>query len=466
MRDLLLFAIIMGLIPLILYRPWLGILGWYWVGIMNPHRLTWGFMYDFQVAMLIGVVALAALVIAKDKKAPPLTAPTILIGLMAAYFTFTTFFAWAPEAAWNYWDQPMKIFLMTIVTTMLIHGKKRVELLAIVIVGSLAFYGIKGGLFTIMTGGQYHVLGPARSFIQGNTSLGLAMLMVLPLMLVLARQATQRRLASFPDAPWVSWVGWGGYAAFWLTGLATVFTYSRGALLGLAAIGPFVFAKMRYKAAMVIVCLLAAGTVIALVPEQLFDRARTIQEYEEDWSAMQRIQAWGVNWNIAVENPWTGAGFAMVNMPTELWLSYANFQGPWHPGARVAHSNYFQVLGHHGFAGFALYMMLLITVMVSLFRLARRARRSAETLWISEYAWAVLVGLIGYAVAGAFLDLAYFDLFYAYVALTVILRREYAWAVAKAPAHDSVKTDLKYKHPARGPVQPARTRLHVPARLN
>ncbi|MFV8835538.1 putative O-glycosylation ligase, exosortase A system-associated [Aquisalimonas sp. APHAB1-3] len=457
MRDLLLFAIILGSIPLILYRPWLGILAWYWVGIMNPHRLTWGFMYDFQVAMLIGVVALIALAIARDRQAPPVTKESTLVVLMAGYFTFTTFFAWAPDAAWNYWDQPMKIFLMTIVTTMLIYGRHRVEWLVIIIVGSLAFYGLKGGVFTILTGGQYHVLGPPRSFIQGNTSLGLAMLMVLPLMLVLARQATQMRLSCFPDKRWVRWAGWGGYVTFWLTSIATVFTYSRGAQLGLLAIGPFVFAKMRYKSVMVALGLVAGGTILALVPEQLIDRFHTIQTYEEDWSAMQRIQAWGVNWNVAVDSPWTGAGFSMVSMPTELWLSYANFQGPWHPHARVAHSNYFQVLGHHGFPGLFLYVALLISVMVSLFRLARRAKLHAHTVWISEYAWAAFVGVIGYAVAGAFLDLAYFDLFYAFVALAIILRREFAWEMAKAPAAKRAPATVGARSvPSRGGLQPAR----------
>ncbi|WP_290637947.1 O-antigen ligase family protein, partial [Aquisalimonas sp.] len=180
----------------------------------------------------------------------------------------------------------------------------------------------------------------------------------------------------------------------------------------------------RYKVLLGTIVVFAVVVVGVTVPDQLVSRAQTIQTYEEDWSAMQRIQAWGVNWNVAKDS-FTGAGFQMVYMGSDRWLSYANFLGEWPNEARTAHSNYFQILGHHGFLGLALYVMLLVALFASLLRMSFAAARSKETVWISEYAWALMVGLIGYAVAGAFLDLAYFTLFYAFIALTIVLRREY-----------------------------------------
>ena len=46
MRDIIVTLAVFGLLPLILRRPWLGVLAWSWLGFMNPHRLTWGFAYD------------------------------------------------------------------------------------------------------------------------------------------------------------------------------------------------------------------------------------------------------------------------------------------------------------------------------------------------------------------------------------------------------------------------------------
>ena len=38
MRDAALVMIFLGIIPLILYRPHVGVLAWAWVALMNPHK--------------------------------------------------------------------------------------------------------------------------------------------------------------------------------------------------------------------------------------------------------------------------------------------------------------------------------------------------------------------------------------------------------------------------------------------
>lgn len=424
LRDIVLFMILAASVPVILRSAWIGILMWYWIGLMNPHRLTWGFMSDFQAALLVAATTLIALAFTKEREMPRLNREVVLLLLMALWFTVTSAFAWIPDAAWGYWEQVMKTFLFTVLTPVLISGKYRTQWLMIVVAGSLAFYGVKGGIFTLLTGGQHPVLGPARSFIDGNTTVGLAMLMTMPLILVLARQMRSGRLSCIGTQPWVRLGGWFGYAAFWLTGLATVFTYSRGALLGLAAIAPFIFLKMRYKVVLAGLAIFGFSSVLVLVPDQLIERANTIANYTEDWSAMQRIQAWGVNFNIAVDNP-LGAGFLLEHAHPERWLSYANFIGPWGRQVFVAHSIYFQVLGQHGFVGLGLYVALLFSAIMSLWRLSLRAKKRDETYWIAEYAWALYVGVIAFAVAGAFLNLAYFTLLYAFIAAAIVLRREY-----------------------------------------
>ena len=62
MRDALVLMLVAGSLPLIFMRPWIGILVWSWLGYMNPHRLTWGFAYDFPFAQIVGIVTLLALV--------------------------------------------------------------------------------------------------------------------------------------------------------------------------------------------------------------------------------------------------------------------------------------------------------------------------------------------------------------------------------------------------------------------
>src|SRR5262249_3694838 len=89
LRDLLLILILAGLIPTALVRPWIGILGWYWIGMMNPHLLTWGFARQLPVAMLIAIATLIGLVLTRERKGIAWNRELILVALMFLHFTFT-----------------------------------------------------------------------------------------------------------------------------------------------------------------------------------------------------------------------------------------------------------------------------------------------------------------------------------------------------------------------------------------
>ena len=145
MRDYVLTAFVFALLPVCLVRPWLGILAWYWLGLMNPHRLTWGFAYTMPFAMLVGIATLLGAVMAKDRRPIPWNRELILMAILLAYFTVTTFFAWVPEYAWPQWEKVAKIIFMTFVATMFIYGKARIRALLLVVVASIGFYGFKGG---------------------------------------------------------------------------------------------------------------------------------------------------------------------------------------------------------------------------------------------------------------------------------------------------------------------------------
>jgi len=425
MRDYLLLLILIGLVPVILMRPWVGILAWFWVGVMSPHSLTWNFMRTFPIATLVGLTTLVALLMVRDRRSMPYTREMILMGLWVAYVTMTSALAVNPSEAFGYWTHLMKILLITFITPMLIFGQKRIAWLLLVVTFSLAFYGFKGGIFAVSTGGNHMVLGPPNSYLSGNTYIGLAMIMVLPLILASARMLHRQWVdLGVPLIQKFSYpIGLGVYAAFWLTVIAILATQSRGALLGLLAIAPFLFMHMRRKGLMVAVAIIAVGVIGVSAPENLVERWQTIATYEQDTSSMQRIQSWGVNWNMAVERPLTGMGFRNGSMGYDWWINYANFEGHWRH-VLSPHSIYFSILGQHGFGGLAVFLALIGFSMLTLNRIRRTAKHETGQLWLAEFAWAIQVGLIGYLVAGAFLDVAYFNLLYAFIALTVVMRRE------------------------------------------
>src|SRR5262250_1178892 len=102
MRDVVYLASFAVLIPLILYRPWFGILAWSVLGLINPQVFTWH-MQDFQFAMWVGGATLLGLLYTRDRRSIPLTSQTLLLGLLAVWFTVTTLQAWLPDQAWDQW---------------------------------------------------------------------------------------------------------------------------------------------------------------------------------------------------------------------------------------------------------------------------------------------------------------------------------------------------------------------------
>ena len=52
LRSLLVAGIIFALLPYCFFRPWIGILLWTWISYMSPHRLAYGFAYDFPFALI------------------------------------------------------------------------------------------------------------------------------------------------------------------------------------------------------------------------------------------------------------------------------------------------------------------------------------------------------------------------------------------------------------------------------
>jgi probable O-glycosylation ligase (exosortase A-associated) len=412
-RDYVLTAFVFALVPICLFRPWIGFVAWYWLGLMNPHRLTWDFAFTMPFAAMIGGATLVGMLFAKDRKPIVWTRELVLVSALLVYCTFTTFFAWAPAFAWPQLEKVYKIIIMTLLATMFIYGKQRITVMMYTIALSIGFYGFKGAIFVVTTGGGGQIAGPEGSFIEGNTFLGLAMNMVLPLIIYLAR-ITDRK-----------WVKRGLLTLFGMTIVSIIFTTSRGAYLGLGAMLPLMFlsAKRRWIALVVLVPALIGAQFL---PERIFARAEQIENYQEDGSANQRLQSWTVAWNLAKEYPLTGAGFEFEYAPDNArWLGYGDRKYDWaisHSSA--AHSIYFQVLGQHGFVALGLFLAMLVCTMLKLQRIKALARQGEHIEWVHGYAMAIQIGMVGYMVSGAFLSSAYFDLVYLFIAISALLWRE------------------------------------------
>ena len=419
MRDVLVTLIVFGSLPLVLARPYVGILLWSWLGYMNPHKLSFGFAYDFPFALCVGIVTLLGLLISREPKRLPMTGLTVTWLVFIAWMCLTTLYALFPELAVVQLEKVLKIQLMTFVTIVVMTSRERLRALVWVIVVSLGFYGVKGGIFTILTGGDFRVWGPPTTFVEGNNEIALALLMILPLMQYLRMTSDNR------------WVRWGLLAAMVLCGFSIVGSQSRGALIGGLAMVAFLWFKGKRKLLTGLALLAIVPALVLFMPQTWYDRMHSIETYQQDESAMARIYTWRLALNVANDRA-LGGGF-------EMW-SEQTFQrySPDNTMPHDAHSIYFKVLGEHGWLGLALFVAIGLFAWRTGSWIIRRARGHPDLRWLSDLARMIQVSLAAFAAGGAFLGLSYFDLYWHFVAMLVIGKVLVRQALADVPARVTV----------------------------
>ena len=359
--------------------------------------------------MIVGGVTILSFLASKEKKEMPWTREIIVLLILTGWMLFTTFFAFYPDLAWFQWNKVWKIMLMVLLTALIIKERHQLHWLIWVIALSFGFYGVKGGFFTIINGGVYRVQGPTGTFIGGNNEMALALVMTIPLIRYLHLQETRK------------WVKTGLATAMVLTGVAAIGSQSRGGMLAMVAMGLFLWLKSRNKIVTGFYMLIAVAIMAAVMPQAWYDRMNTIKTYQEDQSAQGRINSWHTAFNVAKDHV-VGGGFEMFQRPT--FLQYAP-----HPDIVFdAHSIYFQVMGEHGFIGLGLFLLLGWLAWIRGQQIIKRCKHDPDKKWAADLAAMTQVSLIGYAVGGAFLGLAYFDLPY-HIVVIMLLTAKFSGAL-------------------------------------
>lgn len=403
MRDMALLFIIAWIVLQALRRPWIGILGWTWLSIMNPHQLTWS-MRTMPFAAAIGAATLIGLFVTKDRRDYSLSRENIVLMLFMAWMTITLPFSILFDPSFALWKRVMKIDLMILVSMVLLHSKRHMMLLTWVLVVSIGFFGVKGGAFTLATGGSYRVWGPENTYIEGNNEIALAIVIVIPLMRFLQLQMQAK------------WARTTMTVCMVLMAMAALGSHSRGALLAIAAMALVLWWRGKNKMLGAVVMVVLGIALLSVMPAEWWERMNTIKTYQQDDSALGRLNAWGMAWNLAKDRffgggfmVWTGTIFAIY--------------GPEPDRVHAAHSIYFMVLGEQGFVGLFLFLTLFTMVFFTAGKLRVQGRARPETQWLSDLGGMLQVSLAGYAVGGAFLSLSYWDLPYNLLILAVIGKR-------------------------------------------
>ena len=395
MRDIAVFAFLVGCIGATIWRPWLGVLSLAVFSYLNPHTYAWGFIRYYPVYQILVLVVLIATLATKDRQPIPRDWRIYVFYILWFYFLLTTLNAMVPGAAWPKLIEVSKIYLPLVLTLLLIDTREKLYYLLITIAGSFGLIAVKGGIWAIGSGFSHRVYGPPTTQFYENNAFAIAVLMTIPLLMLWRRETRSR------------WINYGLMAAVPLCFAAALSSWSRGALVTLVVLAVVLIWDSKRKYLVTPLMILGIFIAQGQMPEEWFGRMHTIKTYEQDSSAMSRIEIWKDGYQYALDHPLLGAGFQGWRYVT---------RADWH-------SSYIEVLAEHGVIAFTMWCSLLFGTMLSLTRLKSMTRGIQEMAWAHNYSTMLRASLIAYATGTIFLGLAYWDIFYHLVFISVLVKK-------------------------------------------
>lgn len=434
MRDLFMLA----LLPVMLYamakRPFIAVGMWVWTALFFPNGWVYGAASGIRYNLLFTGVAVLGYLVMKKKPKVHFSPLGVTVMVFFLWTTASTIVGIGnPEVQWDIWARFAKIIILFVFVLLIVEKKLHVDFMLWCVVLSVGFYANLEGLKFIVTGGGHMIAGMHGHVLGDRNELAIAFVMTLPICFYLMGEYGK-----------VSRVLKAGLAVtIGLLVIAVIGTQSRGGFVALLALGAYLFVKSERKIPVAIL-IMAIGVVASqLVTSEWLDRINTIESADEDASFMGRVVAWKLSFILAVREPLFGGGFKSLEyFPVWADLSRDFFSYQWfysgdvvpNPDfARAAHSVYFQVLGDHGFVGLVLYISLLVGAFRKAGRVARLARARRAPDWLANVATTLQLSIFAFALGGAALSFAYFDLIFALFGLTIVLESRLLAAVAPDP---------------------------------
>lgn len=417
MRDIVVLIFLVCCIIAAMKKPWWGVLSLAVFSYLNPHAYAWGFVRTLPVYYVLFLVVVFRSFTTKDKQPIPMDWRVVFFVLLWLYFMFTTTQAYFPNAAWQKFWIVTKIYIPFYFTLVLINTREKLYYLIITIGISIGIVAVKGGLFSILTGFGHRVYGPPATQFYDNNQFAVAMLMAVPLLLIWQKESPH------------FWVKRGIIFSIPVIYAASLSSWSRGALLTMVVLTLLLIwhSNRKYLAIPIVI----GGAIFAVdyLPQEWFGRMETIETYEQDASAMSRIETWTDGWNHTLRHPFTGAGF-------DGWR---------YVSMRDWHSSYVEMFSEHGFIAFAIWLSMILGTVASLTILPMKTKDIEGMEWVKTYCIMIRASLISYMVGTAFLGLSYWDMLYHLIFISVLIKKFALEELASKNKNQPVTQTFLYK---------------------
>ena len=417
MRDLIVSLALISLFPVCFRRPLVGMMVFSWLAYMRVQDLTWGFARSFRWSFYFAIIMFAGYLVQtgrersrlfrSDPRCYMMLAMIVIVGIGVAISDRGGQFIDLSSQVKRYVEF-CKIIVIALFTTGLIKTKEHLRLLIWIIALSLGFYGVKNGIWGVMTFAQVPIKQGPGGLLFDNNDFSLAMAMAVPMLwnIGMSDPRPVLRRAFLMMVP--------------LTAFTVLLTHSRGGLLSLSgAIGVLVW-RSKYRSRAIVLAMFMGLAAIPVMPDSMRERFASIADYENDGSANARFRSWAVGARMALDNPWFGVG--MQNFRG----SYMRYQP--NPTAQelagkdiyVAHNSYVQVWAETGTITLSLYLGLILISFFTVWRVRKKAKERYSVSWIINYATMFEASLVAFMIGSTFLNRAHFDLVYHWISVILL----------------------------------------------
>jgi len=446
------------------FRPWIGVVGAYLVAILAPQDIWWWLFSDLRPFFWVILPTLAGFGIAALRGQVDFAFFRTRVNACVAILWISAVLAYyfGPYVnvvnEWRFYDPQFmfgifqKTYLTYFVGVALLNDSRKLKFGALVLVITTVYmtYWANAQYFLYHKYGRLH--GPTTLSGTGiyadENNFAVLFVVGFPFLYYFGQYLKSRLL---------QWSLWPVILFSWH---AVFLTASRGALLGIGSVLLLFSLRLERKTFGILIIAAFVGAFVWQAGDVMKSRSATITDYEEEDSAMGRIEAWEASSGMMAAHPLTGVGFASFGQ------AFPDFSDK---RPRVAHNTFFQIGGEWGVIAGITYLTLLFSTINRLRKNGNRLRQLARQtdnpgnenrlyLCINE---ACLLGLTGFFVCSMFLSLQGYEVFYYLLVLanaTLVcssLRSEPA-AAAAANARPRLPLAL------RGRAQPALEKKLLP----
>jgi putative inorganic carbon (hco3(-)) transporter len=384
--------------------PYVASLIYIWVDMLAPQSVGYGFIETMPLSLISGIASIAFYFLFDKKERVHLGFQWMCMVAFAIWISVTTVsLAELPDYARVKWDWAFKTLIFSCFMPFVFRSRVRLEALILTLLacvgtvaGSLALKTFVGGVGY----GSTRIWGGVNSTSLGeSSSFALVAAAMIPFIWVLHRHSL-----FLPKKANLKWAAIITIAVFVIS---IVGSYARTGLVCLGILAGLLFLRSKHKFVFTFAAVMILAVSLPLLPDAWLTRMKSIENSEQEGSASQRIGVWKWTLEYVAENP-LGGGFEVYRI-NKIEYTTADPLAPNDSSrtikltaqARAFHSNYFEVLGEHGWPGLILYLIIQCLTFRKCWEMWRAKLPKAHE-WLSAYAGANLLGFIMIMVGTAF----------------------------------------------------------------